>query len=182
MPDTWAAQWAAGWAQEAQRFNHMHAPAGSPAGGQFSSGGSGGAGSKSGSGKNGAGKMAHPVSGRPAAGHGNTSARKASLHAQARRDRLKAHQLELQLNVLLKQEHKAQQAAKHAHAAAKHAHAQAKANANAASKKHATAAHHKHKTASKHHASLKTRIAGLRHQIATLLGQAKQLDAQAAKL
>ncbi len=70
----------------------------------------------------------------------------------------------------------------HAAAQAKKAHAQANANANAASRKHATAAHHAHRKASKHHASLKQRINGLKDQIGTLLAQAKQLDAQAAKL
>ena len=44
MADTWAAQWAGQWAAGAQRFNHVHAPAGSATGGQFAaSSGSGGA-------------------------------------------------------------------------------------------------------------------------------------------
>jgi hypothetical protein len=185
VADTWTARWAQEWAASAQRFNMNHAPAGSVTGGQFSSGGGGSGGGKGSQGGKTAAKPAakrpagHPAAGHPGAGH---AAQKAGLRAQAAADRLKARHLQQQLAVLVRQEAKAHAAAVHAAAAAKKAHATARANANAASKKHATAAHHAHRKASKHHATLKQRIAGLRHQISTLLGQAKALDAQAAKL
>jgi hypothetical protein len=148
------------------RFNHVHAPAGSANGGQFaSSGGSGAAKSKS-SGKGHAAKS------------GAHAAQKAALLARAKADRAKAHQLEKQLATLVKQEaaakHAAAKSAASAKAAAKHPGAQAKASA-----KHHTAAHHHHAA---HHKSLKQRISALRSQIAGLLHQASQLDAQAAKL
>jgi len=81
MADTWAAQWAAQWSAGAQRFNHVHAPAGSATGGQFAASSGSGAkasGSKSGGG---AGKSAP-------SGHAR---QKAALLARAEADREKAH-------------------------------------------------------------------------------------------
>jgi hypothetical protein len=70
MAETWVARWAGQWAASAQRFNKFHAPAGSAAGGQFTSGG--------GSGKGGspAPTNAHPV------GKGETGKRVSDLQAR----------------------------------------------------------------------------------------------------
>jgi peptidoglycan hydrolase-like protein with peptidoglycan-binding domain len=72
MADTWAARWAQGWAASAQRFNKFHAPAGSAAGGQFTSGGSG----SGGKGGKPAPTNAHPV------GKGETGKRVSDLQAR----------------------------------------------------------------------------------------------------
>jgi hypothetical protein len=169
MPESCAAGWAAAWADGASRFNMTHAPAGSATGGEFASSGGG---SGSAKGKPGG---AHP----PSAAAKARLARKAHLQARAKADRDEAHLLGTQLDALEKQ-----------HAAAVK---QAKASA-ATSKKQTAAAKGKHtaKTTAKkstvthkqaaHHASLVTRITGLRTRIVTLLTQADQLDAQAAKL
>ena len=108
MADTWAAQWAGQWAAGAQRFNHVHAPAGSATGGQFAA--SSGSGAKaSGSKSGGAGKSAP-------SGH---AAQKAALLAKAKADRAKAHQLQVQLKGLIKQEATAHAAAVKSAATAK---------------------------------------------------------------
>jgi hypothetical protein len=159
--------WAAGWTAGAQRFNHMHAAAGSANGGQFTSSGSGSGAAK--------GKTASGGKGAAKPGH---AAQKAALLAKAKADRAKARQLQHQLSGLVKQEaaakHAAAKSAASAKAAARHPGASAKASA-----KHHTAAHHKHAA---HHKSLKQRISALRSQITGLLHQASQLDAEAAKL
>ncbi len=184
MADTWAAQWAGQWAASAQRFNMTHAPAGSATGGQFASSG-GGSGSSSAA-KGGARTAPKAPARTPAkAAHPATAAikaRQAHLRERASADRAQARKLETQLHALQAQQ-------KHAHAAAVKAAAAAKAAHHAATKKPVSAkvaaarkAAAAHRKAHHHHATLTTRIAGLQHQISTLLGQAKQLDRQAAAL
>lgn len=77
MSDTWAAAWAQSWAAEAQRFNKVHAPAGSAAGGQFAAA-SGGSGSKGGKTKD---TRPTPTNQHPV-GRGETGKRVSDLQAR----------------------------------------------------------------------------------------------------
>lgn len=74
MDESWTVRWAESWASGAQRFNKTHAPAGSPAGGQFA------AASGSSSGKGAAARPTptnqHPV------GQGETGKRVSDLQAR----------------------------------------------------------------------------------------------------
>lgn len=194
MADGWAARWADAWTGGARRFNTNHAPAGSAAGGQFTTGGSGS--SSSGNGghpapakSGGKGAAAHPAA-RPLTAHqkheahlkylashpdtpGARAQQKAALLEQAKADRAKAATLERQLKGLNQQEAKAAQTAKHAKAAAANAKAGPRQKRTLA---HAAAAGHKK------HATLKAQISSLQDRIAGLLDKAKTLEAQAAKL
>lgn len=177
MPDGWAVRWTDTWTAGARRFNPNHRPAGA-GGGEFASAGSGGG---SPAAKVHAAHAAHVAHVAHLAN--SSSARKATLHVKAQADRVRAHQLQAQLDVLLKQEAKVQAAAKKAAAAAKHAAAAAKhPAATMTAKHHAAVTHRAHRKASAHHASLKSRISTLRTEIRGLLTQASQLDAQAARL
>ena len=95
MPDTWTSAWAAEWAAGASRFNHVHAAAGSPTGGQFAA--SSGSSSKT-------AKTAKPAAAKPAAKGSGHAAQKAQLLAKAKADRAKAHELQGQLSALVKQQ------------------------------------------------------------------------------
>jgi len=158
----------------AARFNPNHGAPGSGHGGQFTSAGSGGSGGK---GAKTDAHQAHAAHEQYLANHPDTpgarTQRKAALLEQAKADRAKAKVLEKQLKGLDQQEAKAAQAAKHAKAAAANAKAGPRQKRNLA---HAAASRHKG------HATLKSRISGLRDQIAGLLDKAKALEAQAAKL
>ena len=187
MTDPWISRWAAAWTGGAQRFNQNHAPAGSPAGGQFTTSGGGSGSSKGGSGGGGKKPTAHQQHAahmQHLAGHPNSAqsraARKAALLAQAKADRAKIAQLNVQLKGLKAQEAKAVAQAKANAAKAKSAKSgpnQSKSFAHAAAAKKPSSG-----AAPKHHLTLKQQIAAVEQQIATLTAQAKADEAAAAKL
>jgi hypothetical protein len=170
---SWADHWTA-WAQGAQRFNPNHAPAGSPLGGEFASGGGSGGSGKQSAHQAHVAHVAHQAkTGQAALAAANTR-RKGQLLAQAKADRAEAHRLQLELHVAQQQtatvtaaHHKAAAAAKAARKAAAH---------------HRVAAHRKASAAHHRLSAHKAHIAHLEHQIHVLLAQATALEAQAARL
>src|SRR5262245_13396989 len=181
---------------EVSRFNPFHAPAGSPAGGQFTAGPAGKSGGQA------SGDRQHRV-----AEAAKLRNRAMALRAQADKlaARLKALVARLKATAAAHRKVKAaegrarQQAAHHAalhqqhQAAVKAAGKGAKAAAYNAAHPGAQAAHRKaaaqaahHRTHRRHHArtalNLHEQITSLRHRIRELRAQAAELDAQAAKL
>ena len=145
------------------RFNMVHAPAGSPAGGQFAASGGGGT----------------------AAAKGGHAAEKKRLHERAKSLRHQADLLAQALKGLLAQLHHHAAASKKAKQQGKSAAAGAKAAASHA--KHPNRAqHHKRKQAASHHhktARHHTRVAvGLARRISTMRTKIKDLRAEAAQL
>ena len=152
---------------DAERFNKVHAPAGSATGGQFAAASGSGSGGKSAA-KAPAGKAATPAHTMSPA----HAAEKAKLLAQAHKDAAEAAALEHQLAGLEKQAATASAAAKKSTAAAK---ASLKAGHVVHHRNHA--AHHAAHAA--HHASLKQKITTLKGRIHTLRVQAASLEKQA---
>lgn len=150
----------------AYRFNPNHAPAGSPAGGQFAT--------SSGSGQGGK-RPSNPARART----------KSRLLRQAASDEEQVRQLRKQLSALLHQQAQANATAATHHRAATARTAAAKGKQTKQARQHRQAAQHHtraHTTARAKATALATQIAGVRHRIATLDAQAKADRRAAAKL